>query len=39
MVAGDIKDTALLHSLDRATRLSAALDGLGCDTNQRKDMN
>jgi len=31
MVAGDIKDMALLHSLDRAARLSAALDGLGGD--------
>jgi hypothetical protein len=31
MVAGDIKDMALLHSLDRAVRLSAALDGLGGD--------
>jgi len=36
MAAGDIKDTALLYSLDRATRLSAALDDLGCETNQRK---
>ena len=31
MMVGDIKDMALLHSLDRALRLSAVLDDLGGD--------
>lgn len=30
MLAGDIKDTVLLHSLDRAGRLLSALDDIGC---------